>query len=1260
MHSTVGEPLFPAGESQRCTALRMLRPTTPRERGQPAQHPLSYPAPAYVYDDVDSAPHPSSKSKSRSNWLLRMMRKYEVTPKQTGTNDTHTQSGNEPRHWVEFHRRSLPRVCAPRRAALWLCFLTAFCFLLYSYLTARPPPPPLARFHVPSAGPQTVLVETEEAQRLAKLHRATLEEQGVSPPDSASEASALLANPSAAKELEKFFQAQRLKAQQAGDIPTEAKFDGALGQPRLTKETLAAMAAAAAAAAANLTAQFAPASTGAAALSPEEIAERIEKAEIAELRRKIGLDASTGAAASAASGKPGKESKKDKADSKKHEATKPVKKDAKGKPKETPAEAEPAVAAGESPAAAAAAAAHPAAADPTASAAAAAAVDENRHGRKRADKEGGSTRSDENDSASTPPPAQPPVTPAPLKPSVSSKALKSSAAAVAGNSLSGLTSPTAPLAPSVDASLLYDSPERRAARTAALAAGSAAPLPASVTGRPINNAVFPLNKEAPLNEEWREEVVSRLSQEVAAPGIVTSMTSPDGGLELSIFLDAGGQIGYSVSMRAGYSGIARTMKEEGVIKSIEEAEGTFLLPSLLSLTVDSAPCALAVSAQGKANLNWKLTKGFSLWHPVPKAERSEYAESFTQLTLWNGVGTGDATKDEAALGSCGAFQFHFRLFNTGLGVRAVVTPLRKSASPALGPGGVDLSAVEGDFIGVSWSLGMRLQDGLTSSRCAANNYEEPFVRPECHDMHDAMMTPLVVETAATVEGAGVKRKGKTSRGPRFLTVTQAAGPGFVRSTVVAPAVDAARPHRTELILATKGEAPLAPKDPLTLGVIATDDLPGAQAGALGTATSWHVILFAASLRHLPHTSHLAPLLCDPPLASAHPDWADSRWVPTGKLMRITKFSTAYSHSVVDWASANNFQLVHFDAGWYGDEYKKTSSAKAVLPAFAPQLDVANVAAYANSHGLRLCLYVNELALRDTAELVDIYSGWGVGGVKFGFVEVGEPRAMRVLHQRIIAFGSKGLFINVHDSYRPRGLTRSYPFLVTQEGVRGEERKPDALHHTLLPFIRTLQGSADYTPRFLNGAGLQCTKSHQLALPLVVYSPIQSLFWAEPIEPVGNAVANWNKELVIWTRMPSTWDDTRFLAGEMGELVTVARRDGRDWYVAALTNNNAREGSIDLNVLWDDWAGHPALPTPPTTAGYIVHSYKDGLRNPARADPFSVKVAPRKLFWMAPPKRFWPKGTSKQPKPPKEGQRWEPRDNCSQLRTVVHSHRELRD
>ena len=500
------------------------------------------------------------------------------------------------------------------------------------------------------------------------------------------------------------------------------------------------------------------------------------------------------------------------------------------------------------------------------------------------------------------------------------------------------------------------------------------------------------------------------------------------------------------------------MIADGRIEKSKEAKGTFLLPSLVDLSLDGKLCLFDTkTTPGAATVNYRLTKGFSLWHPVPKAERSEYGESFNQVTLWN-----SAPSAASKASPCGSFAYEFRLFNTGFGARAFVKPQSRASqsNPAY--------ASEGDFVPVHWSMGLRLQDGARSSECIANNYEEPYVRLDCHQVTDAMMTPMTIQVAGKIQGEGLTKKNRTARGPSHMALLQSSGPSFVRSTVVASSSSSTKKNslQTQLVLVSRGEAPFEPSSEDTLGVVPSP----IDSKTLTTPTTWHVVIFGGSLRQLVESSHLVPLMCDPP-PSNKPAWIDSRWIPHGKLIRITKFTTKDSKAIIDWTKANNFPLVHFDAGWYGNEYDKKSSAKQVLASFADKLDMAKVAKYANDNGRRLCVYVNELALRDTPELTRIYSNWGVSGIKFGFVEVGDPRAMRILHQRIIAFGDAGLFVNVHDSYRPRGLTRTFPFLVTQEGVRGEERKPDALHHTILPFVRTLQGSADYTPRYLGGGSV---------------------------------------------------------------------------------------------------------------------------------------------------------------------------------------------
>jgi alpha-glucosidase len=150
-----------------------------------------------------------------------------------------------------------------------------------------------------------------------------------------------------------------------------------------------------------------------------------------------------------------------------------------------------------------------------------------------------------------------------------------------------------------------------------------------------------------------------------------------------------------------------------------------------------------------------------------------------------------------------------------------------------------------------------------------------------------------------------------------------------------------------------------------------------------------------------------------------------------------------------------------------------------------------------------------------------------------------------------------LMVDVHDEYRPTGFSRTYPNFLTQEGVRGNEHMPTARHNVTLPFTRYPAGAADYTPCYYS-KGIKTTHAHQLALPGVFYSPAMFLFWYDrPGDFQGEA------EIEFWDHLPTVWDDTRVVRGEIGNFVTIARQRGKEWYVGSLTNEEARELEIPL-------------------------------------------------------------------------------------------------
>lgn len=311
---------------------------------------------------------------------------------------------------------------------------------------------------------------------------------------------------------------------------------------------------------------------------------------------------------------------------------------------------------------------------------------------------------------------------------------------------------------------------------------------------------------------------------------------------------------------------------------------------------------------------------------------------------------------------------------------------------------------------------------------------------------------------------------------------------------------------------------------------------------------------------------------------------DSSWITPGKLLREVTLSTDGATAVVDFCAEHNMQYILFDAGWYGPEGSHKSDATTVTldPARNKDnhaLDLPKAIEYATSKGIKVLLYVNQRALASQLdEILPTFKEWGVSGIKFGFVRVGSQYWTNWMHEAVKKCAEYNLVIDIHDEYRPTGFSRTYPNLLTQEGIRGNEEFPDATHNVTLPFVRFTQGPGDYTPCYFrrdwsgtdkpdNSHGLvnvrllSTTPSHQLAMAVVYYSPLQSLHWYDkPAEYQGE------KELEFWNRCPTVWDDTKVLGGEIGEYISIARRSGDEWFVGTMTSTEARKVSLNLDFL----------------------------------------------------------------------------------------------
>ncbi|MFR9669063.1 MAG: glycoside hydrolase family 97 N-terminal domain-containing protein [Rikenellaceae bacterium] len=280
---------------------------------------------------------------------------------------------------------------------------------------------------------------------------------------------------------------------------------------------------------------------------------------------------------------------------------------------------------------------------------------------------------------------------------------------------------------------------------------------------------------------------------------------------------------------------------------------------------------------------------------------------------------------------------------------------------------------------------------------------------------------------------------------------------------------------------------------------------------------------------------------------------DTSWIRPGKVYRC-ELSQDYVLGAIDFAAERNYQYVHLDAGWYGPEFKWEEDARTIGD--GKDLNIAELCAAAKAKGLGVILYVNHRALEQQMdELLPLYKEWGVSGIKFGFVNVGSQEWTEWLHEGIRKCAEYGLIADVHDEYRPTGYSRTYPNFMSQEGIDGNETMPDATHNVTLAFTRMLCGAADYTFCYYSPK-VKNTKGHQLALPVIYYSPLQFMHWYDKFHLYSD-----EQEMEFWSAIPTVWDDSRAIEGEIGEYIIQTRRSGDEWFVGAITNTSPRQVTI---------------------------------------------------------------------------------------------------
>jgi alpha-glucosidase len=390
-------------------------------------------------------------------------------------------------------------------------------------------------------------------------------------------------------------------------------------------------------------------------------------------------------------------------------------------------------------------------------------------------------------------------------------------------------------------------------------------------------------------------------------------------------------------------------------------------------------------------------------------------------------------------------------------------------------------------------------------------------------------------------------------------------------------------------------------------------------GVEGAGSPWRVIMLGDRLGSLIESNLIGNL---------NPDAAfDTSWIRAGKtawdwwsgpyLPPPDKGGTDMPtiKRYVDFAGKSGFEYMMIDEGWClnsGQGGRAPDDAD-VTKAKA-DIDMPALVAYAAKKNVRLWLWVQwSLLDRQMDAALAQYEKWGIAGIKVDFMDRNDQQMVDYYHKLMRKAAEHKLLVDMHGAYPPAGLNRTWPNYLTQEGIMGAEynkwsRRVTATHNVSLAFTRMLLGPVDYTPGGFRNATpasfevvnsppqVQTTRGHGLAMFVVYESPFQMV--ADSPDVYENAAG-----FDFVKAVPTAWDETRFLAGDIDDYVVVARRKGKEWYVGAMGTEKPREISLPLDFLgegkfrakiYEDGAGPTAL--------------NESTREVTKVDTLSLKLA----------------------------------------------------
>jgi alpha-glucosidase len=271
---------------------------------------------------------------------------------------------------------------------------------------------------------------------------------------------------------------------------------------------------------------------------------------------------------------------------------------------------------------------------------------------------------------------------------------------------------------------------------------------------------------------------------------------------------------------------------------------------------------------------------------------------------------------------------------------------------------------------------------------------------------------------------------------------------------------------------------------------------------------------------------------------------------------------------IDFAADMGWQYQLVDWQWYGEPFKKDGSfdKDADLTRMNPDIDIPGIVEYASKKNIKIIVWLLWASVDKQMEKAFAqYEKWGVAGVKIDFMDRNDQEMVNFYHRVAKTAAKHHLVVDFHGAYVPDGFSRTYPNLITREGVMGNEYnkwsdRVTPLHCLTLPFTRMLAGEMDFTPGgFLNdnparfkvvgsdapAPHVMGTRCFQLAM-MVVFESAFGVFCESPDNVRNQAGSDFLKGI------PASWDETRVLEGMPGEYIAVARKSGDVWYLGGMS------------------------------------------------------------------------------------------------------------